>query len=82
MILLYNSFCLFTISYGIEIWGNTYKSNINIFMLLQQQKIIIIINKKILNLNQLPLIILSKPFERALILSYTSELFSRNITLN
>ena len=35
MILLYNSFFLSNISYGIEICGNTYKSNINIIMLLQ-----------------------------------------------
>ena len=55
MILLYNSFFLSNISYGIEIWGNTYKSNINIIMLLQK-KIIRIINKQILNLNLLPLI--------------------------
>ena len=53
MILLYNSFFLSNISYGIEIWGNTYQSNINIIMLLQK-KIIRIINKKILNLNLLP----------------------------
>ena len=33
MILLYNSFFLSNISYGIEIWGNIYKSNINIIML-------------------------------------------------
>ena len=67
MILLYNFFFLSNISYGIEIWGNTYKSNINIIMLLQK-KIIRIINKKILNLNLLPLIRLSN----------TSELFISN----
>ena len=48
MILLYNSFFLSNIYYGIEIWGNIYKSNINIIMLLQK-KIIRIINKKNLN---------------------------------
>ena len=37
MILLYNSFFLSNISYGIEIWGNTYKSNINIIMLLKKK---------------------------------------------
>ena len=67
MILLYKSFFLSNISYGIEIWGNTYKSNINIIMLLQK-KIIRIINKKILNLNLLPLTRLSN----------TSELFISN----
>ena len=51
MILLYNSFFLSNISYDIEIWGN-------IIMLLQK-KIIRIINKKILNINLLPLIRLS-----------------------
>ena len=52
MIILYNYFFLSNIYYGIEIWGNTYKSYINIIMLLQK-KIIRIINKKILNLNLL-----------------------------
>ena len=62
MILLYNSFFLSNISYGIEIWVNTYKSNINIIMLLQK-KIIRIINKQILILNLLPLIRLSNTYE-------------------
>ena len=37
MILLYNSFFVSNISYGIEIWGNIYKSNINIVMLLKKK---------------------------------------------
>ena len=36
IILLYNSFLLLNISYGIKMWGNTYKSNINIIMLLKK----------------------------------------------
>ena len=36
MILLFNSFVLLNISYGIKMWGNTYKSNITIIMLLQK----------------------------------------------
>ena len=36
MILLYNFF-LSNISYGIEILGNTYKSNTNIIMLFQKK---------------------------------------------
>ena len=60
--IFYITFFLSNISYVIEIWGNTYKSNINIIMLLQK-KIIRIIIKKILNLNLLPLIRLSNTFE-------------------
>ena len=67
MILLYDYFLLSNISYGIEMLGNTYKSNINIIMILQK-KIIRIINKKILNINLLHIIRLSN----------TSELFISN----
>ena len=34
-ILLYNSLFLSNLSYGIEIWGNIYNSNLNIFNLSQ-----------------------------------------------
>ena len=47
MILLYNSFFVSNISYGIYIWGNTYKSNINIIMILQKNIIRIINNKNL-----------------------------------
>ena len=84
MILLYNSFFLSDISYDIEIWRNTYKSNINIIMLLQK-KIIRIINNKILNLNLLPLIRLSNTstlFISNNILKLNDMVMFRNIILN
>ena len=45
-ILLYNSFYLSNLSYGIEVWSNTYKSNITKLIMLQK-KVIRIINKQI-----------------------------------
>ena len=44
LILLYNSFYLSNLSYGIEVWSNTYKSNITKLIMLQK-KVIRIINK-------------------------------------
>ena len=41
--LLYNSFYLSNLSYGIEVWSNTYKSNITKLIMLQK-KVIRIIN--------------------------------------
>ena len=55
---------LSNLSYGIEIWGNIYNSNLNILNLPHKQ-IIRIINKKIIDNSKLPL----------LSLSYTSILF-------
>ena len=55
LILLYNSLFLSNLTYGIEIWGHIYNSNLNILNL--SQKIIIrIINKKIIDNSILPLI--------------------------
>ena len=56
LILLYNSLFLSNLTYGIEIWGNIYNSNLNILN-LSQKKIIRIINKKIIDNSKLPLII-------------------------
>ena len=61
LILLYNSLFLSNLTYGIEIWGNIYNSNLNILN-LSQQKIIRIINKKIIDNSKLPLIRLIKIF--------------------
>ena len=58
LILLYNSLFLSNLTYGIEIWGNIYNSNLNILN-LSQKKIIRIINKKIIDNSKLPLIRLS-----------------------
>ena len=57
LILLYNSFYLSNLSYGIEvcIWSNTYKSNITKLIMLQK-KVIRIINKQIIDKSKLPLI--------------------------
>ena len=48
LILLYNSFYLSNLSYGIEVWSNTYKSNITKLIMLQK-KVIIIINIQIID---------------------------------
>ena len=58
LILLYNSLFLSNLTYGIEIWGNIYNSNLNILN-LSQKKIIRIINKMIIDNSKLPLIRLS-----------------------
>ena len=58
LILLYNSLFLSNLTYGIEIWGNIYNSNLNILN-LSQKKIIRIINKNIIDNSKLPLIRLS-----------------------
>ena len=42
--LLYNAFILPNLSYCITIWGNTYKSNINRFIILQNRAIRAIYN--------------------------------------
>ena len=55
VILLYNSFYLSNLSYGIEVWSNTYKSNITKLIMLQK-KVIRIINKQIIDKSKLPLI--------------------------
>ena len=55
LILLYNSFYLSNLSYGIEVWSNTYKSNITKLIMLQK-KVIRIINKQIIDKSKLPLI--------------------------
>ena len=47
LILLYNSFFLSNLSYGIKVWSNTYKSNITKLIMLPK-KVIIIINKQII----------------------------------
>ena len=53
--LLYNSFYVSNLSYGIEVWSNTYNSNITKLIMLQ--KIVIrIINKQIIDKSKLPLI--------------------------
>ena len=49
-ILLYNSFYLSNLSYGIEVWSNTTKLN------MLQKKVIRIINKQIIDKSKLPLI--------------------------
>ena len=69
MILLYNSLILSNLTYGIEIWGNIYNSNLNILN-LSQKKIIRIINKKIIDNSKLPLIRLSHTY----ILFYNSNI--------
>ena len=53
--LLYNLFYLSNLSYGIEVWSNTYKSNITKLIMLQK-KVIRIINKQIIYKSKLPLI--------------------------
>ena len=53
--LLYNSFYLSNLSYGIEVWSNTYKSNITKLIMLQK-KVIRIINKQIIDKSKLSLI--------------------------
>ena len=58
LILLYNSFYLSNLSYGIEVWSNTYKSNITKLIMLQK-KVIRIINKQIIDKSKLPLISLT-----------------------
>ena len=55
LILLYNSFYLSNLSYGIDVWSNTYKSNITKLIMLQK-KVIRIINKQIIDISKLPLI--------------------------
>ena len=55
LILLYNSFYLSNLSYGIDVWSNTYKSNITKLIMLQK-KVIRIINKQIIDKSKLPLI--------------------------
>ena len=55
LILLYNLFYLSNLSYGIEVWSNTYKSNITKLIMLQK-KVIRIINKQIIDKSNLPLI--------------------------
>ena len=55
LMLLYNSFYLSNLLYGIEVWSNTYKSNITKLIMLQK-KVIRIINKKIIDKSKLPLI--------------------------
>ena len=49
-ILLYNSFYLSNLSYGIEVWSNTTK------LIMLQKKVIRIINKQIIDKSKLPLI--------------------------
>ena len=39
LILLYNSFYLSNLSYGIEVWSNTFKSNITTLIMLQKKVI-------------------------------------------
>ena len=68
LILLYNSFYLSNLSYGIEVWSNTYKSNITKLIMLQK-KVIRIINKQIIDKSKLPLIWLT----------YTGPFFLNNI---
>ena len=52
--MLYNSFYLSNLSYGIEVWSNTYKSNITKLIMLQKK--VIRINKQIIDKSKLPLI--------------------------
>ena len=51
--MLYNSFYLSNLSYGIEVWSNTYKSNITKLIILQK-KVIRISNKQIIDKSKLP----------------------------
>ena len=51
LILLYNSLFLSNLTYGIEIWGNIYNSNLNILN-ISHKKIIRIINEKIRNIGE------------------------------
>ena len=53
LILLYNIIYLSNLSYDIEVWSNTFKSNITKLIMLQK-KVIRIINKQIID--KLPLI--------------------------
>ena len=68
LILLYNSFYLSNLSYVIEVWSNTYKSNITKLIMLQK-KVIRIINKQIIDKSKLPLIRLTHtgPFLKKII---------------
>ena len=66
--MLYNSFYLSNLTYGIEVWSNTYnKSNITKLIMLQK-KVIRIINKQIIDKSKLPLIRLTN----------TGPLFKKN----
>ena len=56
--MLYNSLYLSNLSYGIEVWSNTYKSSITKLIMLQK-KVIRIINKQIIDKSKLPLILLT-----------------------
>ena len=73
LILLYNSFYLSNLSYGIEVWSNTYKSNITKLIMLQK-KVIRIINKQIIDKSKLPLIRLTHRSD-----TYWSFFFLNNI---
>ena len=53
--LLYTSLNLSNLSYGIEVFSNTYKSNITKLIMLQKN-VIRIINKQIIDKSTLPLI--------------------------
>ena len=83
LILLYNSLFLSNLTYGIEIWGNIYNSNLNILN-LSQKKIIRIINKKIIDNSKLPLIRLSHTsilFYKGNILKLDDLITFRNILI-
>ena len=83
LILLYNSLFLSNLTYGIEIWGNIYNSNLNILN-LSQKKIIRIINKKIIDNSKLPLIRLSHTsilFYNSNILKLDDHITFRNILI-
>ena len=82
LILLYNSLYLSNLSYGIEVWSNTYKSNITKLIMLQK-KVIRIINKKIIYKLKLPLIRLTHTglFFLNNILKYEDLIIYRNTLL-
>ena len=84
LILLYNSLYLSNLSYGIEVWSNTYKSNITKLIMLQK-KVIRIINKQIIDKSKLPLIRLTHTgpfFKKNNILKFEDLIIYRNTLLN
>ena len=81
--ILYNSLFLSNVSYGIEIWGNIYNSNLNILK-LSHTKIKRIINKNIIDDSKLPLIRLSHKsilFYNSNILKLDDLIIFRNILI-
>ena len=80
LMLLYKSFYLSNLSYGIEVWSNTYKSNITKLIMLQK-KVIRIINKQIIDKSKLPLIRLTHTVLFFNILKFEDLIIYRNTLL-